>query len=178
MPRIWSFVFYVITFTLLANPVWADCEVYRNLEGRTWVDGTCMETPLGERWWPHPLWGEGGPLTIVEAAATGCVPVAFDIIGPADGHTHATCCNGNRARTYKGVDLLVGSGCNLNRPACRDVRIVHIRPNLRGILDGYESKQQVVSYHVACVRRADGHSDGSSAACNRHRDSNHGGADP
>jgi hypothetical protein len=59
MPRTLSFVFYVITFTLLANPVWADCEVYRNLEGRTWVDGTCMETPLGERWWPHPLWGEG-----------------------------------------------------------------------------------------------------------------------
>ena len=59
MPRTLSIVFYMIIFTLLANPVWADCEAYRNLEGRTWVDGTCMETPLGERWWPHPLWGEG-----------------------------------------------------------------------------------------------------------------------
>jgi hypothetical protein len=33
MLRTLSFVFYVIAFTLLANPVWADCEVYRNLEG-------------------------------------------------------------------------------------------------------------------------------------------------
>ena len=24
-----------------------------------WVDGDCMETPLGEKWGPHPLWGEG-----------------------------------------------------------------------------------------------------------------------
>ncbi len=52
-------VLHVTTFTLLANPVWADCEAYRDLAGRVWVDGTCMETPLGERWWPHPLWGEG-----------------------------------------------------------------------------------------------------------------------
>jgi kynurenine formamidase len=59
MPRTLSFVFYAIIFTFFANPVWADCEAYRNLDGRAWVDGTCMETPLGERWWPHPLWGEG-----------------------------------------------------------------------------------------------------------------------
>ena len=32
MPRTLSFVFHVIIFTLLANPVWADCEAYRNLD--------------------------------------------------------------------------------------------------------------------------------------------------
>jgi kynurenine formamidase len=25
--------------------------------GRPWVVGDVMETPLGERWWPHPVWG-------------------------------------------------------------------------------------------------------------------------
>lgn len=25
--------------------------------GRPWVVGDQMETPLGERWWPHPVWG-------------------------------------------------------------------------------------------------------------------------
>jgi kynurenine formamidase len=52
-------VFFSFVFTWFAGPVWADCEAYRSLEGKSWVDGKCMETPLGERWWPHPLWGEG-----------------------------------------------------------------------------------------------------------------------
>jgi glycosyltransferase involved in cell wall biosynthesis len=30
------------------------------------------------------LWGEGGPLPPLEAMATGCVPIAFDIIGPRE----------------------------------------------------------------------------------------------
>lgn len=30
------------------------------------------------------LWGEGGPLTPLEAMATGCVPIAFDILGPRE----------------------------------------------------------------------------------------------
>ena len=29
------------------------------MQGKAWVDGECMETPLGERWWPNPLWGAG-----------------------------------------------------------------------------------------------------------------------
>ncbi len=37
----------------------ADCDAYRHLEGKAWIDGDCLETPLGERWWPHPRWGEG-----------------------------------------------------------------------------------------------------------------------
>jgi hypothetical protein len=34
MPRTLSFVFYVLIFTLLGNSAWADCEAYRNLEGK------------------------------------------------------------------------------------------------------------------------------------------------
>lgn len=30
---------------------WKDCK------GKPWVDGDVMETPLGSRWWPHPIWG-------------------------------------------------------------------------------------------------------------------------
>lgn len=26
---------------------------------KPWVDGETMETPLGSKWWPHPIWGEG-----------------------------------------------------------------------------------------------------------------------
>lgn len=32
---------------------WKDCK------GKAWVDGDVMETPLGSKWWPHPMWGEG-----------------------------------------------------------------------------------------------------------------------
>jgi len=27
--------------------------------GKPWVDGDVMETPLGSKWWPNELWGEG-----------------------------------------------------------------------------------------------------------------------
>ncbi|MCH9671183.1 MAG: cyclase family protein [Gammaproteobacteria bacterium] len=30
---------------------WKECA------GKPWVDGTNMETPLGSKWWPNPLWG-------------------------------------------------------------------------------------------------------------------------
>lgn len=32
---------------------WTACQ------GRAWVDGDQMDTPLGSKWWPHPIWGEG-----------------------------------------------------------------------------------------------------------------------
>lgn len=32
---------------------WQDCK------GKPWVDGDTMDTPLGSKWWPNPLWGEG-----------------------------------------------------------------------------------------------------------------------
>ncbi|MEQ8861483.1 MAG: cyclase family protein [Pseudomonadales bacterium] len=43
----------------LALPAIADCDAYSELHGKAWVDGDCMETPLGDRWWPHPRWGAG-----------------------------------------------------------------------------------------------------------------------
>jgi len=43
----------------ISGAAFADCDTYRHLEKKAWVDGDCMETPLGERWWPNPLWGEG-----------------------------------------------------------------------------------------------------------------------
>ena len=30
---------------------WQDCK------GKPWVDGDVMDTPLGSKWWPNPLWG-------------------------------------------------------------------------------------------------------------------------
>jgi kynurenine formamidase len=44
---------------LVSTTALADCDRYSQLKGKAWVDGDCMETPLGERWWPHPRWGEG-----------------------------------------------------------------------------------------------------------------------
>jgi kynurenine formamidase len=32
---------------------WKDCA------GKPWVDGKVMDTPLGSKWWPNPLWGAG-----------------------------------------------------------------------------------------------------------------------
>jgi hypothetical protein len=42
-------------------PVRAECtaESWKGCAGKPWVDGDVMETPLGSRWWPHPLWGPG-----------------------------------------------------------------------------------------------------------------------
>ena len=34
-------------------------EDYSGCKGRAWVDGDKMETPLGAKWWPHPIWGAG-----------------------------------------------------------------------------------------------------------------------
>jgi len=44
----------------LAGPAYGECtpETWQDCEGKPWVIGTA-ETPVGERWWSHPLWGEG-----------------------------------------------------------------------------------------------------------------------
>ncbi|MEM7190458.1 MAG: cyclase family protein [Pseudomonadota bacterium] len=34
-------------------------EDWKACAGKPWVDGDVMDTPLGSKWWPHPLWGEG-----------------------------------------------------------------------------------------------------------------------
>lgn len=39
--------------TACSVEAWEDCK------GKPWVDGEIMDTPMGEKWWPHPIWGEG-----------------------------------------------------------------------------------------------------------------------
>ncbi len=34
-------------------------EDWQACQGKPWVVGETMDTPIGEKWWPHPLWGEG-----------------------------------------------------------------------------------------------------------------------
>lgn len=34
-------------------------EDWQACAGKPWVVGETMETPIGETWWPHPLWGAG-----------------------------------------------------------------------------------------------------------------------
>lgn len=38
-------------FAGCAEGDWKDCA------GQPWVDGNVMDTPLGSKWWPNPLWG-------------------------------------------------------------------------------------------------------------------------
>lgn len=37
----------------------AECtaENWKGCAGKAWVDGKVMDTPLGSKWWPNPLWG-------------------------------------------------------------------------------------------------------------------------
>ena len=44
------------------SAAWADaCDDgdWKACKGRPWVDGDVMETPMGSKWWPHPIWGAG-----------------------------------------------------------------------------------------------------------------------
>ena len=34
------------------------CNKFADIKGKAWVDGDCMETPLGEKWWATPYLGE------------------------------------------------------------------------------------------------------------------------
>ena len=34
-------------------------EDWKACAGKAWVDGDVMDTPLGSKWWPHPIWGAG-----------------------------------------------------------------------------------------------------------------------
>ena len=45
----------------LSGPALAECspESWKDCAGKPWVDGKTMDTPLGSKWWPNPLWGEG-----------------------------------------------------------------------------------------------------------------------
>ena len=48
-----------VAFSMSAALADGHCAKYADLKDKAWVDGDCMETPLGERWWPNALWGEG-----------------------------------------------------------------------------------------------------------------------
>ena len=55
-----------VAVALAGGPAWAECsaENWKECEGKPWVIGKA-ETPIGERWWPNKLWGDGD-----EAGAT------------------------------------------------------------------------------------------------------------
>jgi kynurenine formamidase len=43
---------------MVAGWAQAECEKdWKDCAGKPWVDGTNMETPLGSKWWPNPMWG-------------------------------------------------------------------------------------------------------------------------
>ncbi|MEM6662237.1 MAG: cyclase family protein [Pseudomonadota bacterium] len=44
---------------LMTSPSAMACsgEDWKACKGKPWVDGDVMETPLGSKWWPNPLWG-------------------------------------------------------------------------------------------------------------------------
>ena len=57
----WLLILSALLFTFgPSNTSRAECapETWQDCEGKPWVIGTA-ETPIGERWWPNPLWGAG-----------------------------------------------------------------------------------------------------------------------
>jgi len=47
-----------ISTMFFAEPAEAACkDNWKDCAGKAWVDGDKMETPLGAKWWPNPLWG-------------------------------------------------------------------------------------------------------------------------
>ena len=50
-----------VALCFTASGASAECsaENWKDCKGAPWVDGDVMETPLGSKWWPHPIWGEG-----------------------------------------------------------------------------------------------------------------------
>ncbi|MFN4089368.1 MAG: cyclase family protein [Alphaproteobacteria bacterium] len=50
------------TALIFSAPAFADeCsrQNWKACKGKPWVIGDTMETPIGDKWWPHPIWGEG-----------------------------------------------------------------------------------------------------------------------
>ncbi|MEM7059879.1 MAG: cyclase family protein [Pseudomonadota bacterium] len=44
-------------FTFNGTAVACSPEDWKACAGKPWVDGNTMDTPLGSKWWPNPLWG-------------------------------------------------------------------------------------------------------------------------
>ena len=51
----------VLAVASWAGSASADCtpDNWNDCAGKPWVNGDAMETPLGSKWWPNGLWGEG-----------------------------------------------------------------------------------------------------------------------
>ena len=49
-------IFGAVAFSGAAS---AECSAdnWKDCAGKPWVDGKVMDTPLGSKWWPNPLWG-------------------------------------------------------------------------------------------------------------------------
>ncbi|TVQ29927.1 MAG: cyclase family protein [Geminicoccaceae bacterium] len=47
------------TWILSSQAMACSVDDWQACAGKPWVVGDTMETPIGERWWPHPIWGEG-----------------------------------------------------------------------------------------------------------------------
>lgn len=50
-----------VSGVMLAGNAYAECSDtnWQDCKGKGWVDGDVMDTPLGSKWWPNPMWGEG-----------------------------------------------------------------------------------------------------------------------
>lgn len=57
--RIVSVAFATLAGFAAASVQAACVDNWKECAGKPWVDGNNMETPLGSKWWPHPMWGEG-----------------------------------------------------------------------------------------------------------------------
>ena len=69
----------------------AECsaENWKACKGKAWVDGDVMETPLGSKWWPNPMWGKDD-----EAGSTNWY-LKPDVIARAMG------ANAGKGKVYK-----------------------------------------------------------------------------
>jgi kynurenine formamidase len=57
---IWTALTGAVAMSLAAPAALAECtKNWKDCAGQPWVDGSNMETPLGSKWWPHPIWGAG-----------------------------------------------------------------------------------------------------------------------
>lgn len=57
--RIVALTAAAVAMMLAGGAARAECSVesWQDCKGKPWVTGDTMDTPIGEKWWPHPLWG-------------------------------------------------------------------------------------------------------------------------
>jgi kynurenine formamidase len=61
MLKLHTLVLAAGSLALTSGAALAECspENWQDCAGKGWVEGDNMETPLGSKWWPNALWGEG-----------------------------------------------------------------------------------------------------------------------